>query len=501
MDLNQHILAVVEPEIEPTEIKLVSFDEEKGGDKQSKTIASVAPMIQINGYTFQDVDIDDFTMNMSGILPKISVSLYDRKNAFGTDFQPRDGDCVTLFINSKNVDTFKAIHMDFEITDISTEAPTEDDVPTINVSGIAKIPRFFAEVCRDFPAGTSLDHLELIARDLKLGLATNIDATDDSQIRVQAFTPTSSFIEDIVDMSYVNDNSFQRYHIDQFYYLNFIELNKIFNSENSSIADLQESLASLPVSTGESGNTDETVDNIPAKLVLTNNTNVRGSNSYIHEYKLINNANGVSLTHGYERNVSYYDNNSTDEKLLEFNIQPQVSENLRDIDEPLKGRRGEDTYQEQVKYKYMGRMNAGEDGLGNVHPNALYTQLNNVQNNAELEKMKLKVTLESFNPSIYKYQKIPILIYQYAPEKIEAMKGIKDARKEAGLDNEPLPGTDSTEPMTTDEKPNQMLDNFLSGYYVIENINYEFDQDSGLVQHVTLLRREWPAKINDIGKT
>ena len=233
MDLEQHILAVVEPELSPTEITFEDFNEEDGGDRQSKTIGAVAPVVQVNGFQFTGEMIERVNLNLSDVLPSIKLVLNDTTQAFGLEFMPRDGDVITLLINSKNTDTFKTIHMDFEITSISLSTDEEDGSPEINISGNAKIPKYFAETCRNFEAGTSLDHLELIARDLKIGLATNIETTDDSMPRVQPYIPTFQFIEDIVDNSYIAENSFQRYHIDQFYYLNFVDVNKVFNSEKS----------------------------------------------------------------------------------------------------------------------------------------------------------------------------------------------------------------------------------------------------------------------------
>lgn len=499
MELDQHILAVVEPAIDPTAIEIVDVSEEAdGGEKQTKTVGAVVPSIQINGYVFGDKDIATCNINMDGSLPTIFLELYDRNKAFGTDFSPRDGDCVTLFINSKNVDTFKAVHMDFEITDISSETTAEDGYPEITVSGIVKIPKLYTEACRELSFGTSLDHLEFIARDLKIGLATNIDVADDSMTRMQAYTPTLDLIKDIVNSSYISDDSFQKFYIDQYYYLNFIDVNRVFNSVNGSIEDLQDTFMSLEASVAEDPSVDETKDNIPTKLILSNHTNARKTSNYIEEYKLVNNSNSISLENGYERNVQYYDNNNPGDKLLEFNIQALSSENMNELEEPLKGRRGDNGYKEQVKFKYMGRMNAGEDGLGNVHPNQLYTVLANVQNNAELNKMKLNITLQEFNPTIYKFQKIPVLIYTYDQTKIEAAKALKNVKKEKGFEEDPIGGVNSNEETTNEEDPNQMLDTFLSGYYVIENINYNYSIEDGMLQEVTLLRREWPSRLSGI---
>ena len=63
-----------------------------------------------------------------------------------------------------------------------------------------------------------------------------------------------------------------------------------------------------------------------------------------------------------------YDNNSDKgERLQEFKVEALVTEDLPDIEAPLKGNEKDNRYETQVKHKYMGRQNAGEDGLGNTH--------------------------------------------------------------------------------------------------------------------------------------
>ena len=50
MDINNHILAVVEPAILPTELKMANLAEDKGGDKQTKNIGVFKPFVLINQY-------------------------------------------------------------------------------------------------------------------------------------------------------------------------------------------------------------------------------------------------------------------------------------------------------------------------------------------------------------------------------------------------------------------------------------------------------------------
>ena len=500
MDLDHNILAVVEPALMPTEIKIESLGEESGGDKQTKNMGNIEPFIKVNKYVFGRAQVRYVNLTLSGVLPRCVVEVEDTKGGFEVDSYPRDGDVFTLLINSKNQSTFKSIHMDFSITNISATKAVEGEPASIVMDGVVKIPKIFGENCQKLDSASSLDHMEMVARELKIGLATNIDATDDTMARIQAYETYLEFIKSIVFDSYISDDAFQKYYIDQYYYLNYVEVNKIFNSSNPSISELQASLASSQVSYGEDGSTEgEDPDDAEMPLLLTNLRNMKGLNNYVEEVEIINNSNKISLKAGNKRNVMIYENNSEDERLQKFDIEPLTSTNISDIEEPLKGRRGEEDYQDNVKYKYIGRQDTGEDGLGNVHPNSVFAKLHNKQNEMETQKMKVKVTLNSFNPSIYKYQKIPLLMYHYDGQKIAQANFTKLEQEENGFNDEMLgignePAVNSKE----EELPRQMIDRFLTGFYIIENIDITYDSSVGLTQEVTLIRREWPTKMADL---
>jgi hypothetical protein len=505
MELSNNILAVVEPEIRPTEIKIDALAEEKPEEadyKQTSVIATLAPMVLVNGYQFNSNDIEYFELNLTQILPTCQLTLNDSSGKFGTGSYPRDGDYFTILINSKNQETFKSIHMDFDIA--TCDAPKEGNVgsATFSMSGFCKIPRIYAEDCISFENGGSLDHMEKVARDLKLGLATNIDSTDDSQTRIMAFAPYLDFIKSIVKESYIGEESFQKFWIDVYYYMNYVDVNALFNSPNPPIEEFAESLASAAESmtpTGESSEKAETGNDIEVPLLLTNHIAFMGNNAFIESNRIINNANSISTTAGYAREVTIYDNNG-DNKKQEFRIEPLGGKDLKELEEPLRGNRNDSRYKEQIKYKYIGRQEAGDDGLGNVHPNAAFSQLHNRQNEMETQKMKLEVILNSFNPSLYKYQKIPVLMYITNPQAIEQNERIKGDKKELGMDkDEPFNLGEDTEDIQQAGKrsPTQALDTFLSGYYLIEDIVYR-TEDGETKQTVTLLRREWPTRTENL---
>ena len=103
-NLDNNILAVLEPSILPTEIKLKSNGEEDGEAKQSLNIGSAVPFIDINGHQFRNEDIQNFNLEIGGPIPLLNITLRDTSGVFEAAQYPRDGDVVTVLINSKNPD-------------------------------------------------------------------------------------------------------------------------------------------------------------------------------------------------------------------------------------------------------------------------------------------------------------------------------------------------------------------------------------------------------------
>jgi len=499
-DLDNNILVVIEPTIRPKDIEMETLDEDKGSDKQTKGVGTDKPYVLINNYYFYPHDVISFRLNVTGFVPKLNITLKDSGGAFDVGQYPRDGDVITVYINSKNQDTFKSIHMDFDI--ISVNSPSHglpNMVRTYSFQGICKIPGLFTEECKSLATGTSLDHIEEISSGLKIGLATNVDATSDTQPRIQPYITTLDFIKNITNYSYVGEEAFQTFYIDQYYYLNFIEMNKIFNSKNPRGEDFQDSISSFAKSFSvEAGGTD--LDNIPTKLFLTNHPSTDGSGNKISQWSLKNNSSKISLSNGYKRILQMWDDSEesdpfewSQEKLVEFDIEAFTSKNTRDMEGPLKGNLSENHYDSHIKHKYVGRYQ-DVDLEGNVHLNHKYALLNNFQNIQELEKMKLVIELEAFNPGLYRSQKVPVLIYNFEHTKNAAVRKQNEAYKKKGVktNDKPTNFEDDGESQIT-------FDDFTSGYYIIGGIEYIYEEGNPSIrQKLTLLRREWPVKAIDI---
>lgn len=497
-ELDNNILVVVEPTIRPTKVEVPRLDEDKESDKHSKSVGTDEPFVIINEYNFTPTDTEYMSLDISGSYPTLFITLRDSAGGFDIAQYPRDGDHITLYINSKNQETFKSIHMDFDIVSItSPPAGLPHSERSYTFEGVAKIPGLYSEDCQSFSNSTSLDHIEQIANSLGLGVATNIDSTADEQTRIQAYDRTIDFIQNMVDTSYVAEEAFQTFYIDQYYYLNFIEINKIFNSKNVKGDDAQDVIASFDKSfSQESGAEDN--DQVGGKLYLTNNQTAEGTGQKISEFSLENNSSTVSLNNGYKRTLSMYDDLEEANKVVEFDIESFTSTNLRDMEEPLKGRRDEKHYDTHVKHKYIGRQQ-DVNIEGNVHSNHKYSFLNNHQNLVELNKLQMIVDLQQFNPSLYKFQKIPVIMYHVEPTKVEGAKNEEKLQKEKGVKTEDKAVDFKNEGEGVTGHDEAKLDDFLSGHYIIGGIEYIYESGmKSMRQRLTLLRREWPILTNTL---
>jgi len=493
--LDNHILAITEPTIKLDKLEYNSFGEGEGNER-ANTSQAYDTVVSINNYIFSDDDIRSFNLRCDVTIPTLDITIIDGLGLFSTDTYPRDGDVINFRLASKNNDTYKDIRIDFDI--IRVTSPNTNALKE-SVSGQKysfnckmKIPGINAHNCKSYGKGTSLDHAELIANDLKLGLATNIDASDDEMNLVLAFNGVGDTLDDLIKHSYVSEESFQTYSIDPYYYVNYVDLNQLLNAEGA----FEDSLATLDVDMGDQPSTTdqgtvEATDKIESPLILTNHDAHSGTSLHISSYSLKNSAGSKLKKNGYKRILQYYENDS-DEGLVSFDIEAISGTNMSDIEEPLKGRRDEERYIQEVKHKYVGRRHADPE-TSNTHLNYEFAMIHNSQNLDELGKMTLEIELDVCNLAIHRWQKIPIIIFQRSEVKIGADRVVKKNKEEKGFE---------TVVPEEEEIPNPgklVKDEFLSGYYVVGGIQYFYKSgEYAIKQRLTLLRREWPSRMNNI---
>ena len=495
MALGNHILTITEPTIKLDELTFESFNEEDGDTATSRAYGfDGTPFIMINGYDFRKEAIKSLEIRIDGIVPTIELIIVDTEGQFNVDTFPRDGDVINLRIAARQEEQYKDMRMDFDID--SVDSPKKSAIEQglgggkYSFSGRMKVPGLYAEECKSYGSGTSLDHLESIANDLQLGLATNIDVADDAMNLVVAYEPIVETIQDLVKHSYVSEESFQTVAIDQYYYINYVDINALLNSENDFD---EENIINLIENFNEAPGDENTSNEIKSKLLLTNHQRFESTNMHILKYNLNNKSGSNVKKNGYKRTLQFFENDS-EEGLVSFDIEPLSSNQMKDIEEPLKGRRDEDRYKKEVKFKYMGRKNTDPD-TSNTHLNYTFSEIHNKQNLEELDKLSLTIEMPAFNPSLHRFQKIPVVIYNVTGRQTGADTQLKKNQTDYGFDP---PAEANLEDKLAD---GTAVDNFLSGFYVIGSIIYRYSAKTEKIsQELNLLRREWPSRTNNINE-
>lgn len=486
--IDNHILTVTEPTISLDKVEFASFGANEGDDN-----AGINLVVSINGYIFSMENIKNMIVDCMGTIPTIDLVLIDTSGQFSVDTFPRDGDVINLRIGSLDKRTYKDIRMDFDILNVETPQQNSDLKGGKYVFiGRLKVPGLYSEDCKSYGKGTSLDHVESIANDLKLGVATNIDSADDEMNLVVPFNSMYDTLEDLVRHSYINEDSFQTFSIDQYYYVNYVNLNTLLDSEETledAILAYGPDFTDMPSANIK----DDAINQATLPLVFSNHIRDQGTNRYISSQSLKNRSGASAKKNGYKRVLQYYENDS-EEGLVSHDLEPFVSKNMKDIDEPMKGRRDEDRYKNEIKYKYVGRK-SGDPDTANVHLNYEYAAIANAQNIDEVKKMSLDIELPTFNPAIHKYHKIPVFIYTNDTDRMLAEKQINDIKDKGGFDTQKVANS------SIGNASVYIVDEFLSGYYIVGGIQYIYKSGNESVsQKVNLLRREWPSRLNNINE-
>lgn len=503
-NFERSILGIIDPTIKVDQIAIEDFEskeavqntssavQEGSHFKQSSKQGAYIPLIQINSIKLDLDEIQYFSLSLNDKIPKVSVSIVDNNNKFLLQF-PIDGDVISVYLRPPDADNQKPIRIDFDIEFIDSD-PNEK---IYTFYGLMKIPGFFNEKIKAFRQDTTFNHISTVCEDVGLGFASNETITDDTMTRICAYETYETFVKDMLATVYLNDDSFFDWYIDPYYYLCLVNVNKQFS--------LEDKTEEINISTSEpvSGikQQEDAEDSIKGSLVLTNQTERAGTNVFIESFSLQNNAGNVWLNNGYKKYAQWFEISRNESTIEESFVDPLTTKSAENNYILLKGRKDDkDFYKTQSKYKWLGKQSTVVEG-GNVHSNYSFAKVLNYHNLQECTKTVLKVYLAGMNFYIYKYMRIPVLIYQPGDNAKNAEQ-LKQRDKDLGETQT----KDSSKDVQTafnrkEDKSNetdmpiekdQIKNEFLSGYYIVGNIEYEYFQNGSIKQVLTLIRREWP---------
>lgn len=424
----------------------------------SKYVGSLSPYIQINGMKFNDELIQNFKLDIGDTLPRIRVTLREKGGVFQSKFFPKDGDILSLYIKS-SIKKYKPVRNDYYITKVSSKVSEDKhgEINTFTITGVLNLRFMYTEHILSYPNMSSFECLKQLSENFGLGFASNVAMTNDKMTWLCPSHNLVRFLRDVSHRSYLNDNSFFKVFIDQYYNLNFIEVNKTIKSE----IELKDSYTHFisNIDYLRAGNEPE---NLELPLLISNSKEVEGTPAHIVGYTPINNSGEISLSAGYRRYIQSYSRETKgfEESFLETLNTDGSKEKLL-----LKGRESDDSFRQHAKYKWLG-----DEDLDNVHENYHYAIVNNYQNNLELKKMGIKALLGYPNHSIYMFVDLPVII----------INDKSQVRKHLTQDEDAESSNTGT------------MDKFLSGPYVVTSMTYMYESSTRAFTHeITCMKREW----------
>jgi len=456
----------------------IEVNNKKDGNIQKKYTGLAEPLIRINNATIKGITY--FNLDLTGFKPTILFRFETIDERFLFTSYPKDGDIVSLYIRPFG-ELFKPIRMDFTINEVispfnngnyNTGRPATGKFLTFTVMGEVRIPKLYKHICKNIK-GTSTDALIKIAEDLGLGYASNEVKMKDSMNWISPNTDYETFIKNIVNGAWLEEDDYFDCWIDQYYNINLINLRKQFDNKNPKIETIRMAYGADSFS-DLSGGTETAEVEFP--VLLTNSTQFAKSPLFIKDLALEQNSGSINKDLGYFHKIQFYDDKLKSDKpknkFVEYSIESVTNKNLGSRDTLNKGRLGENIYKEEEKKTYIGTMY-----FDNVHENFQQAYTQNILNRNDSYKTILKVKNRAWTPFLYRGQTFPVIIMSEGSNTVSA-----DSKySAAGGANASL------NPSADKRAPNL----FLSGNYVVLGFNIEFTPEEGIHQSMLLGKKQW----------
>jgi hypothetical protein len=458
------------------------------------------PFITVNNYVFGTDEIVDFTIDSNGFIPTILFTFkLTKSDTFRSQSYPKDGDVVSIFIRAKN-NAFKPIRNDYIITSVKSGAGgVENSGGMTTISGELFIPRIKEQAIKSYK-GNSFNVLQDVCKELSLGFATNETSTDDSMAWLCPGNTWEEYIKDIASASWKDTNSFYKVFIDVYYHLNFVNMNNQIEGDGQLAAGILDSAIMKDFYQNDK-NTAESSQSTTGKFLSTIDS-LKGTNMFIQGYRTFNNSSAIHEEYGYKYNIQFFDMKSL--KYWNLFVDPKTSDGSEKKKIILKGRTfpkkedeskdgkspsAQEYWKTQNQYVWKGIQSR------NVHDKYTFAIAHNERNLLELQKLFLEVRVTRWNPNIYLGEKVPLILIS----QMDTTKATQDAQGEDAKISDKSPG----EPA--------VLDQFYSGYYVVNGMSITYSQDNepyeegtgvnpqslapAFFQSFTMTRREWPTPL------
>lgn len=539
---------LVEPSLSVSRFGLSKKDKYDKNNQPDKYAYRI-PLVSIDDYRINQIDLTGFKLDYSGFIPTVMVEFVDSSNDMLSTSVVKDGSIIKVYIGGNGDELYyKPIRQDFIITSIKKTGGGDQNYGgylKYRLYGKLNVPYGYRKESWCGGECSAMQALFNLSVYTGLGFATNFTKSNSPDVmkwRNDENISYFDFMEEISSHACFSPNTFFTSFIDQYNVFNFIECHSLLSHgglKTGTPAMIYRSFppTSLPNYTGGEKTTknqlnlnpgDDDLNNSYQKLsyyFLSNNDFFDGWSNFIEEYTEINNGYS-SITDGYKSHIQYSDSNRSGWGFTEcqFNIKPidnlKRDYNTQEI-QSIPDEVSQESYiplnlMQMTKNDYYSKNDIdnmsnvesftsfGEVDTSNTFKLYFFSEVQNKYQMKCLKKCGLKVILQNYNPSITKFSRIWVDIYDKNINsntqitKSEVMNNdTGDYREYKNIkNNNILKYEDEGVIDMIDDKsrknknwPRGEFNRSLSGWYVITEIKIYYSPDDNNLKMELLLNR------------
>lgn len=539
---------LVEPSLSVSRFGLSKKDKYDKNNQPDKYAYRI-PLVSIDDYRINQIDLTGFKLDYSGFIPTVMVEFVDSSNDMLSTSVVKDGSIIKVYIGGNGDELYyKPIRQDFIITSIKKTGGGDQNYGgylKYRLYGKLNVPYGYRKESWCGGECSAMQALFNLSVYTGLGFATNFTKSNSPDVmkwRNDENISYFDFMEEISSHACFSPNTFFTSFIDQYNVFNFIECHSLLSHgglKTGTPAMIYRSFppTSLPNYTGGEKTTknqlnlnpgDDDLNNSYQKLsyyFLSNNDFFDGWSNFIEEYTEINNGYS-SITDGYKSHIQYSDSNRSGWGFTEcqFNIKPidnlERDYNTQEI-QSIPDEVSQESYiplnlMQMTKNEYYSKNDVdnmsnvesytsfGEVDTSNTFKLYFFSEVQNKYQMKCLKKCGLKVILQNYNPSITKFSRIWVDIYDKNINsntqitKSEVMNNdTGDYREYKNIkNNNILKYEDEGVIDMIDDKsrknknwPRGEFNRSLSGWYVITEIKIYYSPDDNNLKMELLLNR------------
>ena len=455
-----------DPTIEHTDVVMYlsrnTTEEQVGEENYEKNLTDImqtslygilCPIIMIGGIVVRSEDIVTFELNDKDKIPSVNMLIHDRYGLTQYFDTPGADNELRVEILPPFENAYRKINLTFFITSFSVIDPNND---LFSVKGSYKLPALTDSQYKSYGQISTYKLFEEVAKETKLGFATNVEDTDDKKMVYNNFNSYMDILSAAVKKAGGEDCVYEWF-IDCWDYLTLIDikdrLTTIVHDEDNQV------WISNQVDEISAG-----VEIIPYQVVgtLTNLFGANESQLFVREFrKLTKSGNNKA---GTDKVVSTYrmdDSDYTDTYLGNQDVQDNLYK----------------------KYVYTGEVYGDYDYKTAAVVNESFYQ--------KLGTEMIEVDLNQPLLALCRGEKINFECYYDDEYKTNLLKEIK----EDGALEENTQTVINTEDPNPNNEPNKFkLDVTVTGQYVVMGNRYKFSE--GKWTHTCLLARPVDQKVD-----